>query len=558
MIKIENFNFFYTDSTKPALENINLTINDGEFVIVTGPSGGGKSSLCRCINGLIPHFYGGKLSGKVEVNGLDTRQHKTGELATHVGMVFQDPENQLIATDVEREIAFGLENMAFPQNSISRKIEDALDAVGIPHLRQKSISELSGGEKQRVAIASVLVLRPKILVLDEPTSELDPKGAEEVLNVIKRLNDELGITIILIEHRMDRVIHHADRLIIINDGHIIADENPRIVLNNGHLEQAGIGIPPIIQLTRELKERGNNISEIPLTVKESHIILKDVFHEKIQYVKLKNHNQTKHTENPAVEIKKLSYTYPGGADALHSINLAIYPQEFVAIMGKNASGKTTLAKHLNGLLKPTHGDVIINGVNTHKKTIAQLAQSVGFLFQNPNQHLFADTVEEELSLTLNNMGIPQNEWDLKITGTLNMLGILHLRHYYPRSLSGGEKQRAALASMLVTQPDILVLDEPTRGMEQRRKDELMSFLKEYRSKGNTIIVISHDVETIARYTDRVILMSNGRIIADGNKHDILSRSLFFSPQINRLVQTFREYTPLQDILTVAEIMENLP
>jgi len=559
LIRIKDFSFFYADSPKPALENINLTINDGEFVIITGPSGGGKSSLCRCINGLIPHFYGGKISGRVEINGLDTIQHKTSELATHVGMVFQDPENQLITTDVEREIAFGLENMSFPHDSINRKIEESLDAVGIPHLRQKQISELSGGEKQRVAIASVLALHPRILILDEPTSELDPKGAEEVLNVIKRLNEELGITIILIEHRMDRVIHHSDRMIVITNGHIITDENPRLVLSNGHWEQAGIGIPPIIQLTHKLKEKGFNISKIPLTVKESRIILGNIFQEIIPRLKTDNNHQTNYQKGkPVIEITKLYYTYPEGITALNNINLTIHSGEFVAIMGRNASGKTTLARHINGLLQPTHGEVIINGVNTNKKTVAQLAQSVGFLFQNPNQHLFADTVEDELLLTLNNTNMAQNKKELRITETLGMLGILHLRHSYPRSLSGGEKQRVALASVIAAQPDILVLDEPTRGMEQRRKDELMTFLEEYRNKGNTIIVISHDVETIARYSDRVILMSNGHIVADGNKHDILSGSLFFSPQINRLLQTFPQYNKIQDILTVEEIMEYLP
>ncbi|MCK4963754.1 MAG: ATP-binding cassette domain-containing protein, partial [Dehalococcoidia bacterium] len=244
MIRIRDLTFHYGDASKPALQDVNLEVEDGEFVLVTGPSGCGKSSLCRCLNGLIPHFYGGKIAGGLEVQGLDVMKHTTKELATRVGMVFQDPENQLVAMDVEREIAFGLENLAFPKGVIAKRMEESLDTLGISGLRYRQVHELSGGEKQKVIIASVLALHPDILVLDEPTSELDPKSAEEVLSVVQRLNDELGITVILVEHRLDRVVHLVDRMIVLDEGRIVADGNPRAVLSDGDIASLGAGVPP--------------------------------------------------------------------------------------------------------------------------------------------------------------------------------------------------------------------------------------------------------------------------------------------------------------------------
>ena len=250
MIRLENLNFTYSGSDKPALEDIDLRIDDGEFVLITGTSGGGKSTLCRCFNGLVPHFYGGLISGVVEVQGMDVRQHSTKELATKVGMVFQDPENQLVTTDIEREIAFGLENLGFSRELMTRRIEEALDTVGIAALRFRQLDELSGGEKQKVAIASVLALHPEILVLDEPTSELDPKGAEEVMSLLERLNDELGIMVILTEHRLDRVVHLIDRLILINSG-----LNIKIRVNNCRISSPAISKKQVIYQKRPVAYR---------------------------------------------------------------------------------------------------------------------------------------------------------------------------------------------------------------------------------------------------------------------------------------------------------------
>ena len=554
LIRIRDLTFHYGDASKPALQDVNLEVEDGEFVLVTGPSGCGKSSLCRCLNGLIPHFYGGKIAGGLEVQGLDVMKHTTKELATRVGMVFQDPENQLVAMDVEREIAFGLENLAFPKGVIAKRMEESLDTLGISGLRYRQVHELSGGEKQKVIIASVLALHPDILVLDEPTSELDPKSAEEVLSVVQRLNDELGITVILVEHRLDRVVHLVDRMIVLDEGRIVADGNPRAVLSNCDIASLGAGVPPIVRIVQRLRGNGVNVDGIPLTVKEGRSMLKEVFREaggrELSQV------ESAHGK-PVIEIDKLWHAYPEGPTALKNVSLKICQGEFVAIMGRNASGKTTLVKHINGLLKPTKGKVRVTGIDTQRATIAELARKVGFIFQNPNDHIFADTVEEEIVYILKNLGFDGAEIAVRVDETLEMFGLKEYRKQYPRSLSGGERQRVAVASVLVARPEVLILDEPTRGMEYRLKSELMHFLDGYSEKGNTVVLVTHDVETVAEYADRVILLSEGRVVVDGNKRDVLSRALFFSPQINRLVQAFERYGVPNNILTVDEALDIL-
>ena len=555
MIKIRNLTFYYGDASRPALQDVNLDIEDGEFVLVTGPSGCGKTSLCRCFNGLIPHFYGGEIAGGLEVQGLDVMRHTTRDLATRVGMVFQDPENQLVSMDVQREIAFGLENLAFPKDVMAKRVEESLDTLGISGLRHRQVHELSGGEKQKVVISSVLALHPDILVLDEPTSELDPKGAEDVLSIVRRLNDELGITVILVEHRLDRVVHLVDRMIVMDEGRIIADGNPRAVLSNGDITSIGAGVPPIVRIVQRLRDDGFNVDDIPLTVKEGRSMLKDIFMG--ARGSTLSHTGSADNGRPAIEIDKLWHAYPEGITALKNVSLRICEGEFVAVMGRNASGKTTLVKHINGLLKPTKGKVIVNGIDTRRATIAQLSQKVGFIFQNPNDHIFADTVEEEIAFILKNLGFDSGEIAARIDEMLEMFDLEEFRRQYPRSLSGGERQRVAMASVLVARPQVLILDEPTRGMDYRLKSELMRFLNGYREKGNTVVLVTHDVETVAEHADRVVLLSEGGVVVDGNKRDVLSRALFFSPQINRLVQAFEKYGVPNNILTVDEALDIL-
>lgn len=549
MIEIEDLSFTYNGAAEPALRRVSLHIEDGEFVLLTGPSGCGKSTLCRCLNGLVPHFYGGAMAGRVMIGEADTKKHATREPSTIVGMVFQDPENQLLTDDLEREIAFGLENIGLPPQLMRRRVEEGIHAVGLAALRRRPLRELSGGEKQRVALASVLAMHPRVLVLDEPTSQLDPQAAEDVLHTVKRLNDDLGITVVLVEHRMDRVIHLVDRVVVLDQGRLVADGPPRQVMAGTEVVRLGIGLPPLVQLVGQLRKAGLVDGAIPLTVKEGRAVLRE---------ELKRAGPAAVPATAPcygdvrIEFERVWHTYDSGVTALRNVSLQVRSGEFVAIMGANGSGKTTLAKHLNALLKPTRGAVRVGGVDIRDATPAQMARHVGYLFQNPNDHLVADTVEEEVAFTLKNLGFSPEKAAPLVDGALAEFGLEAHRRRYPRSLSGGERQLVALASVVAARPQILVLDEPTRGLEHRLKVRLLGFLDRYRSQGNIVLLISHDVEMIAEGVDRVIMLSEGSVVADGDKRQVLSQALLFSPQINRLLQGFESYGLPQDVLTVAE------
>ncbi len=548
MIKISDLSFYYSDSAEPALSDVSLKIKPGEFVLVAGSSGSGKSSLCRCLNGLIPHFYGGRIKGEVVVCEKNVFETPTKVLAEYVGVVFQDPENQLLMSEVEREIAFGLENLCYPPNIINKRVEEALDSVGISHIRHRHPTELSGGEKQKTAIASSLVLNPQVLVLDEPTSELDPKSAEDVINVLERLNCDLGLTIVLVEHRLDRVVHHVDRIIALDKGRVILDGHPKKILADPRFKSLGVGLPPIVSLANTIRNRGFRLDAIPLTVREGRRMFSGFFQEsrRIELTDKIDRGEIK------VDFRDVSYTYPNDAVALRKVSLGFYAGEFVAVMGRNASGKTSLIKHINGLLKPTGGCVLVSGRDTRKADVSKLAEMVGYVFQNPNVHLFADTVEEEVRYILENRNVSEEVICSKTDSVLGLFGLTDKKDSYPRSLSGGERQRVALASVIVAEPDILVLDEPTRGMDYASKSFLMDFLNNYRRSGKVIVLVSHDIESVAGYVDRVVLLSEGKVVADGPRRDVFSNALLFSPQINRLVQGYKHYNVQDNILTALE------
>jgi energy-coupling factor transport system ATP-binding protein len=556
LIKFDKFSCAYGGKTGPALEDINLEICDGEFVLITGPSGSGKSSLCRCLNGLIPHFYGGTISGSLEVQGLNPLEAGPAKMASLVGMVFQNPENQIVTSSVERELAFGLENLAFPRGLISRRIEESLDTLGIFNLRRRTIPELSGGEKQKVAIASVLALHPEVLVLDEPTSELDPQSAEDVLSNVQRLNEDLGLTVILIEHRLDRILNYVDRLVVLDQKKIFIDCSLREGLDKFYpkIVELGIGVPPVVCLAKELAAIDIKMDKLPLTVREGRRELEKI----ISIREIKPLPPVKKTSGKVIiRTEKLNFSYPEHQPVLKDLDLEIFSGEITAIMGRNASGKSTLIRHFNGLLKPTRGKVLIDNQDTRQKEVSVLARKIGFVFQNPDDHLFSETVEEEIGFALHNFGYKKLEIETRIVSILEKFKLSEYRFQYPRSLSGGEKQRVALASVLVLEPEILILDEPTRGMSGGLKNDLMRFLKGYAGNGRTVVLVTHDVEMVAEYADRVILISEGELVISGRKSDVLSGGLLFSPQVNRLVQPFAKKGISENILTVSELVETL-
>lgn len=557
LFEIKNLIYYYPDIEKPALNNINLTIEEGEFLLVAGGSGSGKSSLARALAGLIPDFYGGKFGGKVLFQGRNLREIDRRSLAREVGIVFQDPEKQLVMTSVEAEIAFGLENLSLPQEEMFRRVAEVMSFLDLSAVKDEFTGNLSGGQKQRLALASVLAMQPKVLILDEPTSQLDPVAAEELLNLVKRLNEEMGLTIILIEQRLERCFHVADRLIIMERGEILkegeADEVAR-----WEVEKSIPFIPPVAKFFASL-----GASTIPLTVKEGRKALKPYYAmpgaraNRTAPVPLPNKRDLKvrgkpgqeNRENTLVELKNVWFTYPGGREALRNVNCRIEQKEFVVILGENAAGKSTLLKHVAGLLKPGRGSVSVMGRDTGKTPLAELARYVGYLSQNPNDYLFQDTVEEELLFTLKNFGLSDFG---RIENLLDKLNLSHYRTANPRDLSSGERQRVALAAVLASRPQLLLLDEPTRGIDYCLKNELGDLLSELREEGITIIMVTHDIEFAAEYADRVILMFDGRVVNTGSKREVLGGSVFYSPQMSRL---FRG--TVDGILTVAEAIEEM-
>jgi len=503
MIEFNNFSFRYATSQNYALKDVDIRIFKGEFVVVVGPSGSGKTTFLRAINGLVPHYYGGTYKGVVKVWGLPVREKKPNELTKYVSSIFQDPENQLIMGTVERELAFPLENMGLENYEISRRIEEALEVLGISYLCHRKVDEISGGEKQKVAIASAIAMHPDFLILDEPTSQLDPSAAEDILSLLERLNDDLGIGIILVEHRMERTMHRADRLIVFKDGKIIGDGEPRVIASRIDMDSLGIGYPQVARVARYM-----GIQYLPLTVKEGRRVISN------KIARIKRIDRKKRYGSTILEVQNVYFSY-GTSPVIKGLSLKMRENEILGIIGRNGAGKTTLAKLITGTLKPAKGRIAI-----------PTGYRVGMVHQNPNVHLFEDTIYEDL------IYFARDEKSVK--AIMKKLGIWELRNRNSRDLSGGERMLAAIASVAVLQPNILILDEPTRGLCYAYKKRLSNFLREYSSKRG-VILISHDMETVARSVDRIALLSEGVIIAEGEREDIMPGALNYTTQLNKLL-----------------------
>ncbi len=517
MLTIENFSFRYAGSNAFALKNINLNIFEGEFVLVVGNSGSGKTTLLRSINGLIPHFYGGEYTGKIQVCNVNPLKTPPRELSKSVGTVFQDPENQILMSTVEREIAFPLENMGFERMEIWKRVEEILEILGLQEIREKKISILSGGEKQKVAIGAALAPYPRYLLLDEPTSQLDPNSAEELLSLLERLNDDLGLGIILVEHRMERTMHRADRLIVMDKGKIIGDGEPRLVLSEIDMDSLGVGYPQITRVAKKFQ-----LQYLPLTVKEGRKMLNQL----LPKITLKN-EITQKAREPLCQLSNVTFRY-NSKYVLKGVNLEIHQGEILGLMGRNGAGKTTLAKIIAGVLKPRRGSVKIGGQEIHTLNERERSTLVGMVFQNPNMHFFQDTIYQDILFNL-----PEERRN-NVDGVMKQLGIYHLRNRNYQDLSGGERMLSAVALMAVRKPKLLILDEPTRGLSYGFKRILISFLKDYASH-NSVLLITHDMETMAHASHRVALLTKGRIEVIGYKRKIMASSLIFSTQLNKVL-----------------------
>ena len=518
MIAFHNLTYTYPGAARPALRDITLDIPEGGFALLVGPSGCGKSTLARSIGGLVPHFSGGALRGNVRVDGRDPVAEGPARMSQIVGFVFQDPEAQAVLDRVEDEIAFALEHAGLPRAEMRVRVEETLDLLDLAALRDRALDTLSGGERQRVAIAAALALRPRILVLDEPTSQLDPQSAEDVLQALVRLNSDLGLTIVLAEHRLERVLPFAEQIIFLEDG-VARSGPPEALMPDIPLA------PPLVALGKAL-----GWSPLPLTIKAG-----------LRWSRALNAQRAASPgepmcpptvpppQPPILELQNVEAGYDR-QPILHGVSLAVAPGEIIAVLGRNGAGKTTLLRCLTGLIRPTRGRALVGGRDNAGRDVAAICRDVGYLPQDPNALLFADTVREELQITLRNHGIAGMG---AADALLERLGLAGYANAYPRDLSAGERQRVALGAILVTQPRALLLDEPTRGLDYLAKQRLADLLRGWRAEGMAALLVTHDVEFAALLADRVLLLGRGEIVASG-PIATLGDSPLFAPQIARL------------------------
>ena len=517
MITFSNVSLIYPNATKTVLEDLNFTVNEGEFVLVIGSTGAGKSSFLRLINGLVPHHTGGILAGNISVAGISTREVRPGGLAHLIGIVGQNPLNGFVTDKVEEELAFGMESLNVPAETMRKRVEEVLDLLGLAHLRDRSIATLSGGEQQRVAIGSALVMHPKVLVLDEPTSALDPIAAEEVLSILHRLVHDLALTVVISEHRLERVIQFVDRILHIQPDGITSFGTPEEILKNSEIA------PPIVHLARALK-----LPEVSLSVRDMRRATKKIRAEiSISHISKKLPKEP----NPlTVSAKEISVNY-GATQILNKASFEFTAGEVIAVMGRNGAGKSTLLRSIAGLSQTSRGTVRVKGVNPVELVGSDRISLVGFVPQEPSDLLFNQSVGEECrQADLDNRVEAGATFALLATLVSDIFSSTH-----PRDLSEGQRLALAISVVLSAAPALLILDEPTRGLDYKSKKSLVSILSGLALQGKTVVLSTHDVELVAEVATRVIFLADGEIVADGSTLEVLLSSPAFAPQVAKIM-----------------------
>lgn len=525
-VLINNLSFRYKDQKdEKAIDNINLEIEKGQFVVIMGPSGAGKSTLANCLNGLVPHFIRGEYDGEVWINDKKVIDSTVSKMAKDIGLVFQDFESQLFSTNTKLEIAFGPENFGVDRKEIDTRINKVLKTVKLEGFEKRQPSTLSGGQKQRLAIGSVLASQPSIICMDEPTTDLDPLGKLGIFNIAKELHQNKELTLIIIEHETEEALN-ADRLIIMENGKIIEDGKPREVLRKIDLtDRIGImtlQVPKYFSLVTSL-----NNEELPLTPEEGiekiNSIGIKIDENKYQDIIQRDKDREEKYGDVLIEINDLEHEYTTGKKALKGASLNIREGEFLAVLGHNGSGKTTLVKHLNGLLMPTGGEVIVNEKNTRESSIFEIGKEVGYVFQNPDHQIFADTVYEEVAFSPKIRGCSQEEIEIRVKEALKAVDMEGYEKEDPFSLTKGERQRIAVASILSARPKVLILDEPTTGLDYKEQKKMMELIKKLNEDGHTIVMITHTMWVVSEYAHKVAVIKDGEVMMHGNTREIFSR-----------------------------------
>lgn len=533
IIEMECVSFSYGTATDGAyaLKDIDLSVEEGTFVGLIGPSGAGKSTLANAITGAIPHHYRGRLFGSTLVAGLDTYEAPLTDIAKVVGSVLQDIDAQMVASVVEDELLFGLENFGIDHREIEGRIASALDAVGIADLRHREIATLSGGQKQKVAIAAILAMTPRVIVMDEPTSALDPASARDVFEVLRRAKELTGMTVILIEQTVALLAEYCDRVVVIDQGRIALDGTPTDVFSHGeNLRAIGVDTPRTVRISNSLAEAGLAANDSPaLTLDGAESLVAGILapglskSSPIAPCALGDGPDARNTtdERPIiVDVAGAAYSYGTGQAGIEGINLTVRAGEILAVVGQNGAGKTTFTKLLNGLIKPSAGVVRIAGLDTRTTPVSALASHAATLFQNPDRQLCRNTVVEEISFGLELQGVAADTARERARRVAATFGLPE--NASPFNLSRGQRQMVALASVVALEPELIILDEPTSGLDYRECMTVMETVRQRALDGAAVVMVCHDMEVVSDFADTLAVMTEGRLIEVGPSREVFA------------------------------------
>ena len=513
IISFRNFSFQYRAQKRPTLTDINLEIYPGERVLIAGPSGSGKSTLAGCINGLNPFSNPGACTGTLTVDGVDAPHSSLFELSAHVGTVLQDPDGQFIGLTVGEDIAFALENSCTPQNEMHAITRHAAELVGIENHLGYAPHELSGGQKQRVSLAGVMVDQVKILLFDEPLANLDPATGKQAIELIDEIQKKTDTTVLIIEHRLEDVLwRNVDRIVLVNDGTILADLRPDELLSGSLLAENGIREPLYVTA---LRYAGVDITPDKHPAHVDSLVLDDTDTQKLRdWFTARPRPAAQPEREPLLEVKGLSFGYQKGQQTLRDVSFSIGKGEMVSIVGRNGAGKSTLSKLICGFETPDAGEIFLNGKPLAEENIRRRAQHIGYVMQNPNQMISKTMIYEEVALGLQRSGLTEEQIREKVEATLRVCGLYPFRNWPISALSFGQKKRVTIASVLVLDPELILLDEPTAGQDFRHYTDIMEFLRGLNARGVTVVMITHDMHLMLEYTRRALVFCDGRLIAD--------------------------------------------
>jgi energy-coupling factor transport system ATP-binding protein len=533
-ISVNNLSWQYDGRSRPAISNISFDVEKGEFILILGSSGSGKSTLALCLNGLIPQEMPGKFSGEVKIESLLTNKASLSQLTQKVGIIFQDPESQIAMLKVEDDVAFGLENRLIPLDEMKIRVKESLKSVGLLENKDDITSNLSGGMKQKLSLASMLAPMPDILIFDEPTSNLDPKSTQDLYDLMRQFKRLGKYTILAIEHKLDGLMDIVNRVLLLNpDGTLLANGNPRDVLKKhiSKIKEYGIWIPSVfwiaVKIEEKYKEQNIQIEPLPLTIDEAvntfKPLIKSYSGEQEKEIRNKKRKKREYKKVNQLEIKDLSFAYTDEKYVLKNLSFSVDKGDFLAIVGPNGSGKTTLAKILIGILKATSGTVFLNGKDILSIDPVEISKKMGFVFQNPEHQFLSDFVFNEVALSLRLADKPEDFIEKKVNDVLKQFELIEFKEKNPFSLSQGQKRRLSVATMLLWDQDILIFDEPTFGQDFKNSQQMWNILRDLNSIGKTIIVITHDMGFVSELTEKVILLFEGEAKFFGNTFDLFQK-----------------------------------